>query len=86
MRSRPFSGIWEDDSLPFLNQLRRRKPLLQGRCTRCRYVDLCNGNLRVRGETATGDPWGEDPACYLTDDEIGAELSTIPGASPPGVA
>jgi hypothetical protein len=26
----------------------------------------------VRAEQLTGDPWAEDPGCYLTDDEIGA--------------
>ena len=29
------------------------------------------GNLRARGEAATGNVWGVDPACYLTDQEIG---------------
>ena len=26
---------------------------------------------RVRAEAVTGDPWAPDPACYLTDEEIG---------------
>jgi hypothetical protein len=25
---------------------------------------------RVRAEVACGDPFGEDPACYLTEEEI----------------
>ncbi|MCG8561717.1 MAG: heme d1 biosynthesis radical SAM protein NirJ, partial [Hyphomicrobiales bacterium] len=37
----------------------------------CRFFDACGGNTRVRAMQLTGDPWAEDPACYLTDEEIG---------------
>lgn len=70
VRRRPFSQIWSDppaDSL--LNRLRRRGEHLSGRCRRCRWLDICNGNLRARAEAA-GDPWGDDPACYLSEGEI----------------
>ncbi len=68
---RKFGDIWTDDSEPLLKGLKNRKGLLKGRCGRCRYLDLCNGNLRVRAEAVSGDVWAEDPACYLTDEEIG---------------
>jgi MoaA/NifB/PqqE/SkfB family radical SAM enzyme len=42
-----------------------------GRCADCRYFDLCGGNTRVRAQQVTGDPWAEDPGCYLDDHEIG---------------
>jgi hypothetical protein len=42
-----------------------------GRCGACSYLAICNGNTRVRAQQLTGDPWAEDPACYLTDEEIG---------------
>ncbi len=71
VRQRKFGDIWNDTSDPLLRGLRSRKPLLKGRCARCQYLDLCNGNLRVRAEAAYGDVWAEDPACYLTDEEIG---------------
>jgi len=45
---------------------------IKGRCSECRYFDVCGGNTRVRAQQLTGDPWQEDPACYLTDEEIGA--------------
>ncbi|MGH8649014.1 MAG: hypothetical protein ACREUP_06875, partial [Burkholderiales bacterium] len=35
------------------------------------HFDLCGGNTRVRAQQLTGDPWQEDPGCYLTDEEIG---------------
>ncbi len=72
VRERPFSEIWRDTSNPLLAGLRGRKELINGRCAGCGYFEICNGNLRVRAEAATGDLWGSDPACYLTDDEIHA--------------
>lgn len=70
VRERPFSEIWEDESHPVLRALRNRKPLLKGRCSRCVFIDICNGGLRVRAEAATGDLWAPDPACYLTEREV----------------
>ena len=72
VRERPFSDIWSDMSNPLLSGLRQRRDLINGRCASCGFFDICNGNLRVRAEAATGDLWGSDPACYLTDDEIRA--------------
>ncbi|MBI2287512.1 MAG: radical SAM protein [Chloroflexi bacterium] len=71
VRQRKFSDIWTDATEPLLHGLKDRKALLKGRCGRCQYLDLCNGNLRVRAEAVFGDVWAEDPACYLTDEEIG---------------
>lgn len=68
---RNFSDIWMDDSDPLLKGLMDRKGLLKGRCAKCKYLDMCNGNLRVRAEAVFDDVWAEDPACYLTDTEIG---------------
>lgn len=68
---RKFGDIWTDTSEPLLRGLKDRKGLLKGRCARCRYLELCNGNLRVRAEAVFGDVWAEDPACYLSDEEIG---------------
>ncbi|MFW6133183.1 MAG: radical SAM protein [Planctomycetota bacterium] len=69
VRDRPFSEIWSDAGDGLLAALRSRPAPLRGRCTRCRWLDVCNGNLRGRAEAA-GDTWGDDPACYLTDEEI----------------
>ncbi|MCJ7653848.1 MAG: radical SAM protein, partial [Dehalococcoidia bacterium] len=71
VRQRKFSEIWLDTSDQLMRGLKNRKGLLKGRCTKCQYLDLCNGNLRVRAEAAFDDIWAEDPACYLTDSEIG---------------
>ena len=71
VRQRKFGDIWTDTSEPLLRGLKNRKSLLKGRCAQCQYLDLCNGSLRVRAEAVFGDVWAEDPACYLTDTEIG---------------
>jgi Fe-coproporphyrin III synthase len=73
VRQRPFSAIWTDTSEPLMAKLKDRKPYLTGRCAQCRWLNICNGNFRVRAEAATGDLWACDPACYLTDAEIGLE-------------
>jgi radical SAM protein with 4Fe4S-binding SPASM domain len=71
VRETPLSELWPRPAAgSLLEQLRNRKPLLQGRCKRCRFLDVCNGNLRARAEAADNGLWGNDPACYLTDDEI----------------
>jgi len=71
VRERPFSEIWTDLSNPLLAKLKDKRPYVTGRCATCRWLDTCGGNFRVRAEAATGDLWAADPACYLTDDEIG---------------
>jgi radical SAM protein with 4Fe4S-binding SPASM domain len=70
IRDRKFSQIWTDNAEPLLGQLRNRKVYLKGKCQSCRFLDVCNGNLRVRSEAVYGDVWAPDPACYLTQDEI----------------
>ncbi len=71
VRERPFSEIWMDRSDPIMAGLKARPRNIGGRCSRCSYFDICGGNTRVRALQLTGDPWAEDPACYLTDREIG---------------
>jgi radical SAM protein with 4Fe4S-binding SPASM domain len=67
---RPFSEIWQDISNPLMQKLKQKKKFVKGRCARCRWLDVCAGNFRVRSEAVTGDLWAPDPACYLTDEEI----------------
>jgi radical SAM protein with 4Fe4S-binding SPASM domain len=73
VRVRPFSQIWTDPSDRLLQALKDKRPHVRGRCARCRWLDVCNGNFRVRAEAVTGDLWAPDPACYLTEEEISAD-------------
>ena len=70
-----FGEIWRDNENPTLARLRERPRKLNGRCGQCAWIDVCGGNTRVRAQNLTGDLWGSDPACYLTDEEINAEVS-----------
>ena len=71
VKDRPFSEIWQDTSDPLMAGFKAKPRTLKGRCGECAYFDICGGNTRVRAQQLTGDPWQEDPACYLTDEEIG---------------
>lgn len=71
VRGRRFSDIWRDTSDPLMAGLKSSPRLIKGRCSECGYFDVCGGNTRVRALQLTGDPWQEDPACYLSDEEIG---------------
>lgn len=71
VRERKFGDIWQDTTNPIMAGLKDRKPLLKGRCRKCKFLDNCNGNFRTRAEARTGDFWESDPSCYLTDEEIG---------------
>ncbi len=71
VRERPFSEIWMDTSDPLMAKLKEKKKHVKGRCAKCRFLEVCAGNFRVRAEAVTGDVWAPDPACYLTDEEIG---------------
>jgi len=70
VRKRPFSEIWTDTSEPLMKKLKEKKKYVKGRCAKCRWLDVCAGNFRVRAEAVTGDAFAPDPACYLTDEEI----------------
>jgi heme d1 biosynthesis radical SAM protein NirJ len=86
VRERPFSEIWSDTSDPLMAGLKARPRPLKGRCGRCGYRDICNGNTRVRAYQLSGDFWQEDPGCYLSDEEIGIRGSgrrLMPGAYVP---
>ena len=80
VRERPFSQIWNDTSDPLMAGLKQHPRPVQGRCAGCQYLSICNGNTRVRAQQLTGNPWFEDPGCYLTDAEVGA--SSTPFESP----
>jgi radical SAM protein with 4Fe4S-binding SPASM domain len=70
IREKPFSAIWTDPENTLLAELRDRLPRLKGRCGSCAFKQECGGSFRVRALAVHGDPWQEDPACYLSEKEI----------------
>jgi radical SAM protein with 4Fe4S-binding SPASM domain len=74
VKERKFSEIWKDTSDALLAGLKDRKSLIKAnadRCAKCKWFDVCNGNFRVRAEAVFNNVWADDPACYLTAEEIG---------------
>jgi heme d1 biosynthesis radical SAM protein NirJ len=71
VRERPFSEIWRDVSDPIMAGLKASPRVIKGRCGECAYFSICGGNTRTRARQLTGDPWEEDPGCYLEDHELG---------------
>ena len=71
VKQRPFSEIWMDTSDPMMKELKKTPRTISGRCHSCSFFNICGGNTRIRAMQLTGDPWSEDPGCYLTDEEIG---------------
>ena len=64
---KPFSEIWGNPPAgSLLDLMRHKKEHVKGRCRTCRWLDICGGNFRARGEAVTGDIWGEDPTCYVS--------------------
>jgi radical SAM protein with 4Fe4S-binding SPASM domain len=70
IRDFSFEEIWMAPDNNFLRDLRRREELVKGKCARCRFLEICRGGFRARAEAKFGDLWAEDPACYLTEEEI----------------
>ncbi|NNE80572.1 MAG: heme d1 biosynthesis radical SAM protein NirJ [Silicimonas sp.] len=72
VKETPFTKLWTGDD-KMLALLRTRPRPLQGRCGACAHQAVCGGNTRIRALQVSGDPWAEDPACYLNDGEIGVD-------------
>jgi heme d1 biosynthesis radical SAM protein NirJ len=77
LRERSFGEIWTDTSDPLMAGLKAHPRTVGGRCGACVHFDICGGNTRVRAQQLTGDPWSEDPGCYLSDEEIGRRLTLV---------
>ncbi len=62
-----------DTSDLLLRGLKNRRKYIKGRCRLCKFFEACGGSLRVRADLHFGDPWAPEPACYLSDEEIGLD-------------
>lgn len=74
VRERKFGEIWMDTKDEIMAKLKNRTPHIKGRCAKCNFLKLCNANFRARAEAIYQDIWQQDPACYLTEEEIGIEI------------
>ncbi len=73
LRKRSFIDIWRDSPVELLQKLRNREEYIEGRCSRCRWFEICGGSMRSRAEALKGSYWAADPGCYLKEEEITAD-------------
>ncbi len=72
VREEKFSEIWLNPKDELLIKLREKHKHIRGRrCGNCVYKTYCGG-FRLRA-LRSGDLWGDDPSCYLEDEEIFAK-------------
>ncbi|MHC4843649.1 MAG: radical SAM protein [Planctomycetota bacterium] len=67
---KPLKEIWFDTGNPVLQKLRDKSSFADPRCKTCRFFNLCKGNYRFLDNDPDDQNWLNEPACYLTDDEI----------------
>ena len=65
-----FGDIWKKKESDLLKRLRKRPRSIEGKCSLCKYIDICNGGSRSRAYAIYDDLWAEDPSCYLDENEI----------------
>jgi radical SAM protein with 4Fe4S-binding SPASM domain len=70
VKDKTFKEIWENSNEPVLGKLRKKSEFADKRCLRCKWFDLCKGNFRFLGTQSDAKYWLNEPACYLTDEEI----------------
>ncbi len=76
IKDKTFKQIWENPDEQVLNKLRNKSQFADKRCLRCKWFDLCKGNYRFLTGKADDKYWLNEPACYLTDEEI-SELKCL---------
>jgi len=72
VKQTPFSRIWTESREPTLQGLRTSPRPVGGRCASCIHLPICGGGFRARAWQRYGDPWAEDPGCYLLDEQPAA--------------
>ena len=70
VKDKSFKELWENQDDPVLNKLRNKSLFADPRCLQCKWFDLCKGNFRFLDTETDIKYWLNEPACYLTDEEI----------------
>jgi len=71
VKDKTFKEIWSNSNEPVLDKLRKKSTFADKRCLTCKWFDLCKGNFRFLADKTDYENWLNEPACYLTDEEIG---------------
>jgi len=70
VKDKTFKQVWENPAEPVLNKLRNKSEFADAGCLKCKWFDLCKGNFRFLDAETGPEYWLNEPACYLTDEEI----------------
>jgi len=70
IKNQSLKKIWENPDEPVLKKLRNKKTFADKRCLSCTFFNLCKGNYRFLTPGPADRNWLNEPACYLTDNEI----------------
>ncbi len=70
VKDETFRQIWQNSNEPVLDKLRNKSQFADPGCLRCKWFDLCKGNFRFLDTETDIKYWLNEPACYLTDEEI----------------
>jgi len=70
INERPFKDVWFDSDNQVIRKIRSKNEVADTRCKTCKFFKLCKGNYRFLGDDPTDENWLNEPACYLTDNEI----------------
>ena len=49
VRERPFGEIWTDTSDSVMHTLKDRRGQIKGKCSKCPYFEICNGQPEGQG-------------------------------------
>jgi len=77
IKENSFRQIWENPNEPVLKKLRNKSRFTDKRCLTCKWFELCKGNFRFLDDKPDDEYWLNEPACYLTDEEI-TRAKTVP--------
>ncbi len=65
IKEKSFGAIWNNPNDELLTALRTHPRVLEGKCSECEYLSICNGGSRARAYAVHGMLNGDDPSCYL---------------------
>ncbi len=63
IKEKPLKQILQESQL--IKMLNRHPRILEGKCSDCRFLEICNGSSRPRAFFTYGSYKAEDPACYI---------------------
>ena len=67
IKENSFGEIWKDGESELNTLLRTHPRVLEGECSHCEYLSVCNGGSRARAYAVAGTLNATDPSCYRNE-------------------